>query len=557
MPTDSTPGVLITGAGPSGLALALTLLKNGIPVRIIDKQHDFPLEQRGSVLQPRTLEVFHYLGVLPDIHAVNRPLLPERQYKLPGGVEPFKTSHLLDPVDPTPDVPYPNPIILGQGYTQAILRSHLEKYGCVVETDTELGEFKQTSEDIVATLVKRQDGKEVAETAHFRWLVGADGGRSNVRKQLGLSFEGQALKEHTIIGELDLEGLDADHWHRWNDWQNPTIVTVILRPTEVKGQFFFITGGHVDYSELLADHEKLLKAIRDFIQRDDLIFGNIKYATEYRANARVVDKFGVGRVFVAGDAAHVHSPQGGQGLNTSVQDALNLGWKLALVEKGLAAPALLSTYSEERLPVVKRMIQETLGIYKVIMDSALNGADVNKARGAHLKQLGINYRWGSIVIDERQPVDKQQVVETLDVYGRGGGDTLRAGDRAPDAPGLVDVNQGGGPARLFDVFKPTDHTVLIFCSDASTTRPVLEALQGLPPKAVRSAVVYPQSASRSPPVAYADLVLHDGEGHAYKAYGCPTDSSTVVIVRPDGVVGGLVFGEDGVKKYFKSIFSSA
>ncbi|KAH9911189.1 FAD binding domain-containing protein [Fomitopsis serialis] len=460
----TSPGVLIVSGWrwALGLTLALTLLKNGIP--------------------PRTLEVFNYLGVLPDIHAINRPLLPERQYKLPGGIEVQKTAHLLDPVDPTPDVPYPNPIILGQGYTQAILRSHLEKFGCTVETETELRQFEQTSEGVVATLVKQQDGKELVETSHLRWLVGTDGGRSNVRKQLGLSFEGEALKEHTIIGELDIQGLDADHWHRWNDWQNPTVITVILRPTEVK-------TSHVDYSELLADHEKLLKALRDFIQRKDLVIGNIKYAIEYRPNARIVDKFGVGRVFVAGDAAHVHSPQGGQGLNTSVQDAVRS--KPVCNVEGLAAPSLLSTYSEERLPVAKRMIQETLGIYKVVMDSAVRGADVNKARGAHLKQLGINYRWSPIVLDERQPVDKQQTVDSLDVYGRFGGETLRAGDRAPDA-------------RICPVFG-----------------------------------IYPQSTSRSPPVAHADSVLRDGEGHAYKAYNCPTDGTTVVVVRPDGVVEGL------------------
>lgn len=229
-----------------------------------------------------------------------------------------------------------------------------------------------------------------------------------------------------------------------------------------------------------------------------------------------------------------------------------------MVEKGLAAPSLLSTYSEERLPVAKRMIQETLGIYKVVMDSAVRGADVNKARGAHLKQLGINYRWSPIVVDERQPVDKQQTVDSLDVYGRFGGETLRAGDRAPDAPDLVEVKQASSAStRLFDVFGSTHHTVLIFTSDASATRPVLEALQVLPPKAVRSAVIYPQSTSRSPPVAHADSVLRDGKGHAYKAYSCPTDGTTVVIVRPDGVVGGIVLGEDGLKQYFKTVFSTA
>ncbi|KZT72265.1 FAD/NAD(P)-binding domain-containing protein [Daedalea quercina L-15889] len=556
----ASPGVLIGGAGPSGLVLALTLLTNGIPVRIIDKARDFPLVQRGSGIQPRTLELFHYLGTLSDMQAIYRPLLPVVEYK-PGQVEPVKTSYMMEPVEPTPDVPYPNPILLGQGYTQQILRAHLEKLGGAIETETELRHFGQTADGVTVTLVKQRNGEEVIETASFRWLVGTDGGKSGVRKQLGLSFEGQALKEHSIHGELYVEGLDADHWHRWLDWQNPTIVTVVLCPTEVKGQFFFLTGGHVNYSELVEDQEKLLQAMRDFIKRDDIKLSNIRHAVEYRPQARIVEKYNLAVLMPAGFYKMPHTctarREDRHGLNTSVQDAFNLGWKLALVEKGLAAPSLLSTYSEERLPVAKRMIQETLGIYKVVMDSALQGANASKARGAHIKQLGVNYRWSPIVLDERNPVDKQQTVDALDVYGKLGGDGVpRAGDRAPDAPGLVEVKQGSGATRLFDIFGPTHHCVLIFCADASTARPVLEAVQTLPPKTVTSVVIYPQTASRKPPVAYADLVLADFEGHAFKVYGCPADSTTIVITRPDGVIGGTVFGDEGVKKYFKGIFST-
>ena len=198
------------------------------------------------------------------------------------------------------------------------------------------------------------------------------------------------------------------------------------------------------------------------------------------------------------------------------------------------------------------MVQETLGLYKLVVA----GTDA-RARGAHIKQLGINYRWSAIVRDERQSVDKQQAVDTLDVYGQTSGDVLRAGDRAPDAPGLADTTRGGEATRLFDVFAPTHHTVLIFCADASTSRPVLEVIRRLPVNTIVSAVVYPQNAARNPPVAYADLVLSDGEGHAFGAYGCSVDSTTVVVVRPDGVVGGIVFGKDGIEEYFKAVFGAA
>ncbi|KAH9911199.1 uncharacterized protein B0H18DRAFT_385348, partial [Fomitopsis serialis] len=157
-------------------------------------------------------------------------------------------------------------------------------------------------------------------------------------------------------------------------------------------------------------------------------------------------------------------------LNTSVQDAFNLGWKLSLVEKGYAPTTLLSTYSEERLPVIKRMIDETKAMYKIVMNGPRDkprGAGEQDAawrgRQDQLKQLGINYRWSSILVDEIHAVDAEEAKrETVDAYGALGGDGLHAGDRAPDAPALVDLKSGGAePTSLFNIFAPTHHTVLL------------------------------------------------------------------------------------------------
>ena len=203
------------------------------------------------------------------------------------------------------------------------------------------------------------------------------------------------------------------------------------------------------------------------------------------------------------------------------------------------------------------MVQETLGIYKDVVAAMATGAESHKARAAHLKQLGINYRWSAIVRDERAPVDKQQTLDELDVYGVRGGDVLRAGDRAPDAPGLGEIGGDGRTTRLFDVLRVTHHTVLVLTSDPAKARPVVEAVGALPRGAVATAVVYPQGSSAAPPATDAYRVFLDGEGYAYRSLGASADETTVFIVRPDGVVGGIVFGEEGVRKYFEGIFSAA
>ncbi|OSX60891.1 hypothetical protein POSPLADRAFT_1145943 [Postia placenta MAD-698-R-SB12] len=197
------------GAGPTGLALALTLAKNNIPFRIIEKSLSFHTAQRGAGIQPRTLEIFNYLDVLPDILAKGREMPPARFYKLPGGVVPEKTFHMMLPADPTPSIPYNNAVMLAQSSTQAVLRAHLEKHGCYVEVGTEFCSLEQHDDKVTANLAKHIAGETLMESVDCRWLVATDGGRSAVRKQLGLTFRGDAIGQPTVIGEIEVKsGLD-------------------------------------------------------------------------------------------------------------------------------------------------------------------------------------------------------------------------------------------------------------------------------------------------------------------------------------------------------------
>lgn len=241
-----------------------------------------------------------------------------------------------------------------------------------------------------------------------------------------------------------------------------------------------------------------------------------------------------------------------------------------LVEKGLALPSLLSTYSEERLPVIKRMVEENLKIFKastatsetrpVQGEAPREGGDndsqeASQRREKHLNQLGINYRWSSSVLDER--TGAQENKGGHDAYGKEAGPTLRAGDRAPEAPELMVVG-GGDQTSLFKIIAPTHHMVLVFAPTTDAAKPILERVKSYPQGAVVSAVILPHQAAAA--AAYesiqADFLLKDKGGHAYAAYGCAVDAPTVVIVRPDGVVGAVVLGEEGVGKYFKGVFSA-
>ncbi|TFK48063.1 hypothetical protein OE88DRAFT_1714275 [Heliocybe sulcata] len=567
---DSLP-ILIVGAGPSGLVLALTLAQNGIPVRIIDKVPDPPKGQRGAGIMPRTLEIYEFLGVLPDILKVAFMLPPIAQYELPGGTKATKIFDMVTMYDPNPDRPYLRAITLGQEAVTRILRSHLAEYGYEVEFGVELLNFDQSPDMVTAHVLNTKDGNVEQGTIEARWMVGADGGKGIVRKQLGLKFLGESRAEDAqIVADVHITGLDRDHWHMWGD---ASTKMVTIRPTEKEGIFWSLSGGRqADCDKITSDPEAFRQFVRDVSGRTDFELGEFITLSTFKPNIRMVDKFGDGRVFVTGDAAHVHSPMGAQ---------FNLGWKLALVYKSLAPASLLSTYTEERLPVVAQMLNKTTSLLDRTIAHAANKVELKPedfqnedknpwVRGKIMFQLGINYRWSPVVLDEE--ADDERVVSVdearLTAYGSAMGaseDRVHAGDRAPDAPFLVllkpkptDKSVGPGTKRLFDFLKPTHHTVLIF---SGTVDGAVEILQELPPLVARSLVVLP-TMTPVEKLVYKDTwesahcVVKDSYGYAYKFYSVDPTKTKAVIVRPDGVVGAVVKGAEGVKRYFSLVFGT-
>ncbi len=397
--------VLISGAGPTGLTLACDLARRGVNFRIIDKAPEYFRGSKAKGLQPRSLEVMHFLGIADRIIAHGRFHMPMRNYE--NGVITLDRD-MYEAFHPTPEIPYASPLMIAQWRVEEALRGLL---GDRVELGSELIGVEQNDEGVLATIRKC----DATEQVHCQYLAGSDGGHSFVRKSQGIGFEGETWPNARMyVGDVVTEDLDRDHWHCW---PSDAAGWVGMCPLATTGAFQFqaAVAGENPPEPSLELFQRIL---------DERTGGNIKLTSApwlslYRVNIRMVDRYRAGRVFLAGDAAHVHSPAGGQGMNTGIQDAWNLGWKLAMVLNG-ANPALLDTYEEERLPIAASVLGISTRLAKQFV------ATGNRfSRSAETLQLGIHYRQSSL----SQPANSVS-------------EGLAPGDRMPDA------QLPGG--RLFD-----------------------------------------------------------------------------------------------------------
>jgi len=408
--------VLISGAGPTGLTLACDLARRGVNFRIIDKAPEYFKGSKAKGLQPRSLEVMHFLGIADRIIAHGRFHLPIRSYE--NGVVTMERD-MYEAFHPTPDIPYASPLMIAQWRVEEALRGLLPT---AVELGTELVGIEQDENGVLATLQKGDTREQVG----CQYLVGADGGHSFVRKSQGIGFEGETWPNARMyVGDVTTDDIDRDHWHTW-----PTHPAgwVALCPLETTGAFQFQAGiGEENPPE--PSLELFRRILNERTGSSSIRLTDAPWLSLYRVNIRMVDRYRAGRVFLAGDAAHVHSPAGGQGMNTGIQDSWNLGWKLAMVLDG-ANPALLDTYEEERLPVAASVLGISTRLAKQFVTTG------NRfARSAETLQLGIHYRQNSL----SRPANSTN-------------EDLAPGDRAPDAR-----FQGG---RLFDLLRdPRFHLI--------------------------------------------------------------------------------------------------
>ena len=494
MTQEFAADVLIIGAGAAGLTLAIELARRGIRLRLIERM-DAPFHgSRGKGIQPRTLEIFEDLGIVDRIVAAGGPYPPQREHHADGG---FTDSEMIERSDPTPTEPYQIPLMIPQFLTEGVMRERLRELGHQVEFGCELTGFTPDEGGVTAVLAR--DGAE--ETIRVRYLIGADGGRSFVRHALDIGFPGKTLGVRAVVADLALSGLERDAWHRFHEGSMERQIALCpLAGTELfQLQAPVPLEGDVDLSA-----EGLARMIAARSGRNDIRIDAVAWASAYTMNARLADRYRIGRAFLVGDAAHSHPPTGGQGLNTSVQDSYNLGWKLAAVIAG-APDALLDSYEAERRPIAAGM----LGLSTKLLDANKRG-DMRRGREVH--QLDLSYGGSPLA---------------LELPERPGG--LLAGDRAPDAQLR---GAAGQPKQLFQLFKGPHWTLIghEVARDAVAPRPHL-----------RIHTTGPRG----------DIV--DDAGALRKAY--QLDAGDWVLVRPDGYVGAIVGSEalDTLEDYLRRV----
>lgn len=415
MTTYTTTDVLICGAGVTGLTLAIELARHGVSFRLIEKRTMPFTGSRGKGIQPRTQEIFEDLGILNKVVAAGGLYPRLRTYRHDGS---YVDSDIAHHTKPTHAEPYHLPLMVPQNVTETIMREQLKAWGHRVEFGCELRHFAQTSRTVTA-YVAGPAGEEVI-IAHY--LIGADGGGSFVRKKLGVRFPGRTLGIHALVADASLSGLNRDIWHHFNDGDMARMITICpLAGT----QLFQIQALLAPDDSQNFSADVLTAFLTERIGRTDVRIHSIPWVSKYQMNARIAEHYRVGKVFLAGDAAHVHPPTGGQGLNTSIQDAYNLGWKMAASLRG-AGEELLDSYEQERRPVAESLLH----LSTRLLDSQKQGG-IKRERD--VQQLDIQYT-------------DSPLAHTLLERQHG----LQAGERAPDAPLL---GAGGQSLRLFQLLQ--------------------------------------------------------------------------------------------------------
>jgi 2-polyprenyl-6-methoxyphenol hydroxylase-like FAD-dependent oxidoreductase len=345
--------ILVVGAGPTGLALAAQLAAFGASVRVVDRRTVPGRESRALVVQPRTLEVLRPIGV-------TQALLDRGDR--PAGVQLHLDGRdlaVLFPDIEADDTAYPFLLVLRQAEVEAALLAHLAARGLPVEWGVELLSYRSDEAGVVGAL-RHPSGRTALVRA--RYLVGCDGADSTVRRQAGVAFEGGDYRRLVLLADIEID-VDGDLAGR--------AAHVFFGP---RGALILIAVGEQARWRLLAVQDS--RAAATSAPAPDDVRAVVELASGGRVRARKVAwtmqvplqhrlaaTFRSGRAFLAGDAAHVHSPAGAQGMNSGIQDAVNLGWKLALAAQGAAPEALLDTYSAERRPVARAVLALTHALF--------------------------------------------------------------------------------------------------------------------------------------------------------------------------------------------------
>lgn len=489
--------VLVVGAGPTGLTMALELARRGVEVRVIDRAPQPNVETRALGVQARTLELFERTGIARDLltqglKAKRFNVFSEGRQILTANFEHLPTA-------------YPFLLMVPQNEVEGILTRHLAEYGVMVERERTLTDLTARPQKCI---VKIEDSAGQVETGEYEWVIGADGAHSSVRKLLEIGFVGAAFDEAFAVADLRI------------DWERPADEFFAFLERGRFAAFFPMPGGWHrvaiaqppwlqsgrSQSELRVDE---LQAAIDATVPGGPEIVEVRQAGRFRINQRRAAAHRINRVFLAGDAAHIHSVIGAQGMNTGIQDAFNLGWKLAEVIQGRADPELLDSYEAERSPVAARLVKATRRVTRLTLIGHPLGTAARRNIAPRFLGLSSTQRRLTRAISQLD-------LSYHDDSATSGSDQVRVGDRAPNAS----ISTDGNEAMLHDQLHPTRFTLIAF------------GMERLPTNKAASENALASLIDEMP--AGSAVARIPSETEAGRTYGI--DGPTFVLVRPDGYV---------------------
>jgi 2-polyprenyl-6-methoxyphenol hydroxylase-like FAD-dependent oxidoreductase len=538
--TERETDVLIAGAGPTGLALAIELRRRDVDCLVVEKTDSTVETSRALAIQPRTLQIFEDMGVLDPV--LDEGMRVEGATVYHGATELFRLD--VDALDPPS--PYPFMWWLPQYRTETILLDRLEALGGEVVFECELTGFGQAEESVTATVEHSQGESERTETVTASALVGCDGAHSRVRETLGQPLEGVTTEQELLVADVTLD------WDRPQSegaiWFHEDGVFAALPMVDDLWRLFVDVTPIPAAERPDATPDVLQRLLRTRTDNPNVAVGEATWTSSFVANQRMVRQYRHGQVFLAGDAAHVHNPLGGQGMNLGIQDAANLGWKLAEVLGRSAHDSLLDTYGEERIPAARAVLDETGASGALLVtgnptvqrlrDTVLPRVIASRRLQSRIfrtvTQLDVDYRESSLssvqvesplrsLFDSRSSPLRQ---------ARDAWTAPKAGDRAPDGPCS---RSSSDVTRLYDeLHGPTEWTLLVFAGAAPPdSDPAIDVVQTVDEQAggiVQSLLVVPHE-SRLPEEPPAVSVLLDESGELHRQYGA--DTSAAYLLRPD------------------------
>lgn len=550
--SPQSPDVLIVGAGPTGMTAALALTRLGMRARIVDDAAQHKQHSQAGVLWPRTQEVLHALGLLQPWQ--------ERAERL-SSISFFGYGRYLGDMPANlADSRFRDPLLIGQNETEELLEQACAAAGCAVERQIRATSVTQDRDAVSVTLVRCNDagGEGSKETVTVPWLIGTDGAGSTVRSALNLPWDA-----HRFAGQHVYQ-VDAK-----TQWELPLEPGRAYFFLHHEGYFgcvplpdgihrFFISASDEREKEVSDPSLDEMAALVTRMSGYEVRLSEPRWLTGKHYQNVITDRFRIGRVLLAGDAGKAVVPLNGQGMNTGMQDAYNLAWKLAMVHKGRAREALLDTYSAERHHNAAHLVKITGDYFTHVTQPGLLQEMVVRAAGGAVI--------GSRTFDERYNAFASMVdISYRDISGsavlpsRDHG-TLSPGDRVPD--GFIVRGDTLDTVALYsDVFAIDRLTLLLFAGDANaaTTRDCwrryrqrLAAWGGMVDSfvVIREPEVWRQVRSTDERAK----VLLDFKGAVHAAYGA--DKGTAVLVRPDTHAGVITAIEDGdsVLKYLADLF---